>query len=305
MTLSVGIGTGGASAIAELEILLGAAGLSLTGMNVYGSIRGIMVANEMKEASTTMHEAKKAAKVMAESIAKLTLDVINVICTVAGYFKGKKKIVNKETNQALLKKSSVSEEDLIKYLESIDNYNAKNKGTVTNYALEYKNKGKWPDEVQIPRQESFLDKNGCIDWETWAPNGGREGVVLKGEDFSPQKGSLIDRYGSPDGRYASPIIDGKPYAYEQRSLPFVEDSRQYHVYEVQFDSIFECINSIKDEKLRIALLSEYKTIAFSNEKFIFSSSKIAPAFNQQGGGIQYEFGFTIKTLLKIGYLKEK
>ena len=46
-------------------------------------------------------------------------------------------------------------------------------------------------------------------------------------------------------------------------------------------------------------------IAVANEKFIFSSSKIAPAFNQQGGGIQYEFGFTIKTLLKIGYLKEK
>ena len=38
MTLSVGIGTGGASAIAELEILLGAAGLALTGTSVYGSI---------------------------------------------------------------------------------------------------------------------------------------------------------------------------------------------------------------------------------------------------------------------------
>lgn len=298
----IAILTGGL--LAELQVALAAAGIVMSIADAKNAVGGIVQANKQKEASTTMHEAKKAAKVMAESIAKLTLDVINVICTVAGYFKGKKKIVNKETNQALLKKSSVSEEDLIKYLESIDNYNAKNKGTVTNYALEYKNKGKWPDEVQIPRQESFLDKNGCIDWETWAPNGGREGVVLKGEDFSPHKGSLIDRYGSPDGRYVSPIIDGKPYAYEQRSLPFVEDSRQYHVYEVQFDSIFECINSIKDEKLRIALLSEYKTIAFSNEKFIFSSSKIAPAFNQQGGGIQYEFGFTIKTLLKIGYLKE-
>lgn len=79
----------------------------------------------------------------------------------------------------------------------------------------------------------------------------------------------------------------------------------YHVYEVKYNSIFECINSIKDEKLKIALLSKYKTIAFSNEKFIFSSSKIAPAFNEQGAGIQYEFSFTIKTLLKIGYLKEK
>ena len=38
MTLSVGIGTGGASAIAELEILLGAVGLALTGTSVYGSI---------------------------------------------------------------------------------------------------------------------------------------------------------------------------------------------------------------------------------------------------------------------------
>jgi hypothetical protein len=38
LTLSVGIGTGGASAIAELEILLGAAGLALTGTSVYGSI---------------------------------------------------------------------------------------------------------------------------------------------------------------------------------------------------------------------------------------------------------------------------
>lgn len=216
----IAILTGGL--LAELQVALAAAGIVMSIADAKNAVGGIVQANKQKEASTTMHEAKKAAKVMAESIAKLTLDVINVICTVAGYFKGKKKIVNKETNQALLKKSSVSEEDLIKYLESIDNYNAKNKGTVTNYAF-----------------------------------------------------------------------------------PFVEDSRQYHVYEVQFDSIFECINSIKDEKLRIALLSEYKTIAFSNEKFIFSSSKIAPAFNQQGGGIQYEFGFTIKTLLKIGYLKEK
>lgn len=96
-----------------------------------------MAANEMKTSATTTHEAKKAVKVMAESIAKLTLDAINVICT-------------------------------------------------------------------------------------------------------------------------------------------------YHVYEVQ---VLEAINHITDKKLRIALLSEYKTIAFSNENFIFSSSKIAPAFNQQGGGI--------------------
>ena len=246
-----------------------------------------------------MHEAKKAAKVMANSIAKLTLDVINVLCTVAGYLKGKKKIVNKETNQTLLNKSSVSDDGLIKYLENIDRYNAKNNGMVTNYALEYKNKGKWPDDVQIPRQESFLDKNGCIDWETWAPNGGREGVVLKGEDFSPHKGSLIDRYGSTDGRYTSPIVDGKPYTYEQRSLPFVEDSRQYHVYEVQYDSILEAINNISDARLRNIYLKRY-----GKSNFHFRKGKIAPAFNQTGGGIQYEYEFKISDLLKMKYLRE-
>ena len=54
----------------------------------------------------------------------------------------------------------------------------------------------------------------------------------------------------------------------------------------------------------MTLLSEYKTIVFSNEKFIFSSSKIAPAFNQTGGGIQYEYEFKIYDLLKMKYLRE-
>lgn len=100
------------------------------------------------------------------------------------------------------------------------------------------------------------------------------------------------------------MLDGKPFTYEQRALPYIEDKRQYHKYEVQYDSIFDCIKCIKDEQTRNVLLNEYKTIAFSNNKSIFSSSKIAPAFNQKGGGIQYEFGFNIKTLIKIGYLKE-
>ena len=47
----------------ELEMILAASGIALTGVSVYGSIRGIMSANEMKESARTMHEAKKAAKV--------------------------------------------------------------------------------------------------------------------------------------------------------------------------------------------------------------------------------------------------
>ena len=81
ITVGLAITTGGASAVAQLELALAAAGLALTGINVYGSIRGIMVANEMKTSATTMHEAKKAAKVMAESIAQLSLSVVDLLLT--------------------------------------------------------------------------------------------------------------------------------------------------------------------------------------------------------------------------------
>ena len=56
-----------------------------------GSIRGVLTANEMKQAAQTTHEAKKAAKFMAECIAKLTVDVINVILIFMKSLKGKQK----------------------------------------------------------------------------------------------------------------------------------------------------------------------------------------------------------------------
>ena len=198
----------------------------------------------------------------------------------------------------VLKQSECTQETLKLYLQNVDKYNH------TNYLYIYEKTGYWPDNIQIPSKGDFLTNEGKIDWNKWAPNGGQDGKVLIGEDFAPKKGSLIDRYGSENGNYVSPMLDGKPFTYEQRALPYIEDKRQYHKYEVQYDSIFDCIKCIKDEQTRNVLLNEYKTIAFSNNKSIFSSSKIAPAFNQKGGGIQYEFGFNIKTLIKIGYLKE-
>ena len=302
----ISILTGGL--FAELQVALAAAGIVMSIADAKNAIGGIIQANNQKEAARTMHDAKKAAKVMAQSIAKLTLDAIDVICTVAGYLKGKKKIVNKETNQVLLKKSSVSKDDLIKYLESIDNYNAKNKGITTNYAFEYKNKGKWPNDVQIPRQKEFLNADGTIKYKELAPDDGYEEMTkltLRDGIELPKKGTLIDRYGSPDGRYTSPIIDGKPYSYEQRSLPFVEDMRQYHVYEIKYDSILEAINNIKNETKRNAFLDDYYEFINNGEACIFRKGQIAPAFEQKGGGIQFEFGFSIKQLKNMGYIVEK
>ena len=81
---------------AELQAAFTAAGIVMTVIDTKNAIDGIITANNQKDAASTMHEAKKAAKIMANSIAKLTVDVINVICTVAGSFNGKKKIQRRE-----------------------------------------------------------------------------------------------------------------------------------------------------------------------------------------------------------------
>ncbi|NYE08945.1 hypothetical protein F4694_005802 [Bacillus niacini] len=44
------------------------------------------------------------------------------------------------------------------------------------------------------------------------------------ETHIPDQGEVIDRYGPANGRYTSPVIDGEPYNYDQRSLPFVGGS---------------------------------------------------------------------------------
>ena len=81
---------------------------------------------------------------------------------------------------------------------------------------------------------------------------------------------MVDRYGNAYGRYVSPA--GTPY--EQRSLPYVENQKLYRRYKVR------------------------KTIHHMTE------GKIAAAFYQVGGGIQYELPKSIRALLKSGHLEE-
>ena len=115
----------------------------------------------------------------------------------------------------------------------------------------------------------FLNANGEVDWEKFAPNGGYvEGSKVTGQNL--ETGTVIDRYGSPYGRYTSP--DGTPYT--QRSLPYVENPNAYHRYRVR------------------------KTIGG------VTMGRIAPAFNQEGGGIQFELPSSILSLLQNNYLEE-
>ena len=63
------------------------------------------------------------------------------------------------------------------------------------------------DEL-IVRDSKFLDADGNIDWDTWAPNEERvSGTIQEGQTL--YVGTIIDRYGNPYGKYTSPI--GVPY----------------------------------------------------------------------------------------------
>lgn len=82
------------------------------------------------------------------------------------------------------------------------------------------------DELVV-RDTKFLDADENIDWEKWAPNGGRVPGTIKENQTIPA-GTIIDRYGSQWGKYTSPA--GVPY--EQRALPYIENPNAYHKYEV-------------------------------------------------------------------------
>ena len=294
--------------LAELEAALAVAGLAMSAIDGGKAIYGIVQANQAKDNAETTHALKKAAKMMADNIAQFTLALVDVIMTVAGYAKGKKKIKNKQITENLLRQSKCSKETLLKYLECVDKSNAK-RGNPTNYAEIYKKKGKWPDEVWIPKNEKSLNDSGDFNWDL-AKCGGYEldinGNAVK-EEYIPKIGEKIDRYGPENGRYVSPI-NGKPYDFYQRSLPYVEDSRQYYQYEVigDFSNIEYYVNNCKNFNIKTKIEAYVKqTYKGDWNKLKVYKGKIAEGkeWGASNCGIQYEFPLNIEFLLEIGLLK--
>ncbi len=99
----------------------------------------------------------------------------------------------------------------------------------------------------------------------WPPNSGFQGKPVT-KTLKP--GTVVDRYGGDTGKFVSP--QGTPYA--NRSLPPGSDARPYSAYEV-----------VKPIDVQ--------------------SGKIAPWFDQPGGGTQYQFTQSIENLIQSGYLR--
>lgn len=199
-----------------------------------------------------------------------------------------------------LKETTCTSDELYIYLKNID----------TDYAETFLKTGEWPDEIQIPKNASVLNKDGSINW-TKAAKGGykldKDGNPIK-EKFIPKIGEVIDRYGLANGRYTSPIIDGKSFEYTERSLPYVENLSNYHKYEVigDFSKIEEYVKNCPDAKLKVeidATVTAYYDGDYS--KLVSYKGEAATVEGWgKGGAIQYEFSLTVEQLEGLGLLRE-
>ena len=139
ITVGLAIVTGGASIAAELEVAMAAAGIALSAV---GSIRGVLTADEMRQAAQTTHEVKKAAKFMAECIAALSLSVIGLLC----FWLEHKKWKQGKKNATKLEKLNEIQQNTKKFSNWEEMKNTY-KGKVTQFVKD--NKPKYSPDLKI------------------------------------------------------------------------------------------------------------------------------------------------------------
>ena len=196
-----------------------------------------------------------------------------------------------------LKETTCTSDELYIYLKNID----------TDYAETFWKTGEWPDEIQIPKNASVLNKDGSINWTKAAAGGyklDKDGNPIK-EKFIPKIGEVIDRYGPANGRYTSPIIDGKSFEYTERSLPYVENLSNYHKYKVigDFSKIEEYVKNCPDAKLKAqveAIVKKYYKGDYSRLASYKGEAAAVEGWGK-GGAIQYELSLTVEQLERLGY----
>lgn len=199
-----------------------------------------------------------------------------------------------------LKETTCTSDELYIYLKNID----------TDYAETFWKTGEWPDEIQIPKNASVLNKDGSINWTNAAAGGyklDKDGNPIK-EKFIPKIGEVIDRYGPANGRYTSPIIDGKSFEYTERSLPYVEKLSNYHKYKVigDFSKIEEYVKNCPDAKLKAqveAIVKKYYKGDYSRLASYKGEAAAVEGWGK-GGAIQYELSLTVEQLERLGLLRE-
>lgn len=189
-------------------------------------------------------------------------------------------------------------------------YNYLLKNVDINVANKFLKEGKWPAGIQIPKNSSVLHPEGSINWSKAAEGGytlNVDGTAIK-EQFTPEMREVIDRYGNPNGRYTSPVINGESYLYTERSLPYVEDLSNYHQYEIKgdFNKIKDYVDKCPDKKLKTEIEATVRKYYKGDYSRLVSYKGNAAAVEGwgKGGAVQYEFSLTVGQLERLGLLKE-
>ena len=118
----------------------------------------------------------------------------------------------------------------------------------------------------------------------------------------------MDRYGSDSGRYTSPVLNGKPFLYDHRALPYLEDVSQYHQYKVigDFSRLKDYVNNCTDINLKNDII-EYVDTFYGGDfnKVVVYYGKIAPVNGWgTGGGLQFKMPMKVEWLIQLKLLQK-
>jgi hypothetical protein len=194
--------------------------------------------------------------------------------------------------------SSMTRNQLADYLDAVNPRSA---------AL-FREEGIWPLDERVPASADFMKPNGSVDWSK-VP---KDGFAVEGKksifevDPEIEIGSRIDRSGSEDGVFASPVPEsGVPYAHEQRATPWVEDPGLMHVYEVTGDlrdirGAYDRSDDLVRESIDISMSDHDLTW----DMIVVKRGPIAGGFGQPGGGVQLKLPLSVADLIDLGLLRE-
>lgn len=195
--------------------------------------------------------------------------------------------------------SSMTRNQLADYLDVMDH----EAGTA------FRDRGVWPSDQRIPADSRFLGADGRVNWDDVPPMGfalDEQGVSIIERDPSVALGSLVDRAGSAEGIFVSPVPDdGVPFSHDQRATPWVRDEGVEHTYRVTGDlSDIRGAFDRSDAKVRLAFETQMAVFGVTWDDMHLLRGPIAPGFGQAGGGTQIVLPMSVEDLMSIGLLEE-
>jgi hypothetical protein len=173
----------------------------------------------------------------------------------------------------------------------------------------FRDEGKWPEDQRVPADASFLGEDGLVDWEDIPYKGfalNDSGASIIDENPHLPAGTLLDRAGSPDGVFVSPVPhDGVPYTHEQRATPWVRDEGLEHVYRTTGDlgdirGAYDRSSALRQEIFDRSMIKHKMTW----DRMHARQGPIARAFGLPGGGEQILLPMSVQDLMDIGLIEE-